>query len=103
MDERPPGDEPTLAAALRRRAADTPHEVFIVAEAVAGDVRSVTFAGLAARAGRLARLLRSMGIGHGSRFHVHLPNCAEFAECLFAGAVLLHDVGPGDRRLPCPG
>jgi len=88
MDERPPGDEPTLAAALRRRAADTPHEVFIVAEAVAGEVRSVTFAGLAARAGRLARLLRSMGIGHGSRFHVHLPNCAEFAECLFAGAEL---------------
>lgn len=88
MCDRPPCDDRTLARALEQRAAATPEEVFIVAENIAGEVRSVTFAELEASASRLARLLRSLGIGHGSRLHVHLPNCVEFAECLFASAQL---------------
>jgi carnitine-CoA ligase len=78
----------TLASVLRQRATASPQQVFIVSETAAGDVRPVTFAGLEARATRLARFLRSRGTGHGSRIHVHLPNCAEFAECLFAAAKL---------------
>ena len=84
----PGGSGHTLTGALRRHAVTTPHEVFIVAETVAGKMRSVTFAELAARANRFSRVLRSLGIGHGSRFHVHLANRIEFAECLFAGAQL---------------
>jgi len=87
MDERALGHR-TLAGVLRWRAAATPDDVFIVAETAAGDVRSVTFAELAARADRLARLLHSLGVRRGGRFHVHLTNCAEFFECLFAGASL---------------
>jgi len=78
----------TLASVLRQRATASPQRVFIVSETAAGDVRQVTFAGLEARATRLARFLRSRGTGHGSRIHVHLPNCTEFAECLFAAAKL---------------
>jgi carnitine-CoA ligase len=78
----------TLATVLRQHAAAAGQQVFIVSETAAGDVRSVTFAGLDARAGRLARFLSSRGVGHGSRIHVHLPNCTEFAECLFAAARL---------------
>jgi carnitine-CoA ligase len=78
----------TLAGVLRQRAAAAAQQVFIVSETAAGDVRSVTFAELEARAGRLARFFGSLGVGHGSRIHAHLPNCAEFAECLFAAAQL---------------
>ncbi len=97
MGERPPGlsgslpplaGGDTLASTLRQRATDRPREIFIISETNAGDVRSVTFAELAVRATQLARLLRSLGIGPGSRFHVHMRNCIEFAECLFAGAQL---------------
>lgn len=97
MDERPlsasssllpiAGND-TLAGILRQHADTRMRQVFIASETTAGDVRSVTFAELAGRATRLARLLRSLGIGRGSRFHAHLPNCIEFAECLFAGAQL---------------
>jgi carnitine-CoA ligase len=78
----------TLASVLRQHATASPQRVFIVSESAAGDVRPVTFAGLEARASRLARFLRSRGVGRGSRIHAHLPNCAEFAECLFAAAKL---------------
>jgi carnitine-CoA ligase len=78
----------TLTGVLRQRAAAAEQQVFIVSETAAGDVRSVTFAGLEARATRLARFLGSRGVGHGSRIHAHLPNCPEFTECLFAAAQL---------------
>ena len=42
----PGGSDHTLIGALRRHAVTTPHGVFIVAEAVAGEMRSVTFAEL---------------------------------------------------------
>jgi carnitine-CoA ligase len=77
-----------LASVLRQHATATPRQVFIVTETAAGVSRPVTFAGLDARAARLARFLGSRGIGHGSRVHVHLPNCIEFAEFLFAAAQL---------------
>jgi carnitine-CoA ligase len=78
----------TLASILTRHAAARSGEAFVLFEDLAAATRQVTFADLAGRATRMARLLQSAGIGHGDRFHVHLPNCIEFLECLFGGALL---------------
>jgi carnitine-CoA ligase len=78
----------TLAIALRRHSAARADQVFVTFEDATSRERQVTFAELAGRAERVARLLRSAGVGHGDRFHVHLPNCVEFLECLFGAALL---------------
>lgn len=78
----------TLSTTLLRWASQLGERVFVEFADTEGNTRSVTFAGLAARANQVAGMLRSHGIGVGDRFHVQLPNSIEFLECLFAGAYL---------------
>jgi carnitine-CoA ligase len=78
----------TLASILQQHSAARPGGVFVIFEDAGASQRQVTFAELAARAARMARLLGSFGVSRGDRFHVHLPNCVEFLECLFGAALL---------------
>ncbi len=78
----------TLASILLQHATARPGDVFVVFEGADAKTRQVTFAELAGRAARTARVLGSAGVSRGDRFHVHLPNCVEFLECLFGAALL---------------
>lgn len=78
----------TLASALQQQSAARAGDAFVIFEDADGSQRQVTFAELASRAARVARLLASVGVNRGDRFHVHLPNCVEFLECLFGAALL---------------
>jgi crotonobetaine/carnitine-CoA ligase len=78
----------TLAGLLVRMARERGGATFLVFEDGEGRVCEVTYAEQAARAGRMAGLLRRLGVGRGDTFHVHLANCPDFYDCWFAGAML---------------
>jgi crotonobetaine/carnitine-CoA ligase len=78
----------TLATLLARRAREQGKAVFLVFEDLAGNVSTFTYAAMLRRAARTANLLRRLGICKGATFHVHLPNCPEFYDCWFGGALL---------------
>lgn len=78
----------TLAALLARRAREQGKATFLVFEDLAGNVSTFTYAAMLRRAARTANLLRRLGIRKGATFHVHLPNCPEFYDCWFGGALL---------------
>lgn len=78
----------TLAALLTRQARERGGSLFLAFEDSDGRVIEVTYAEMAARAGRTAALLKRLGVGKGANFHVHLANCPEFYDCWFGGAML---------------
>lgn len=78
----------TVAGLLTRQARERGGSLFLVFEESGGRVREVTYAEQVARAGRMAALLRRLGVNRGDTFHVHLANCPEFYDCWFGGALL---------------
>jgi crotonobetaine/carnitine-CoA ligase len=78
----------TLRTELEQKAAAHPDKTFVVFEDAAGGVRRYTYAQFDAQVNRTAHLLRALGVGHGDKFNVHLPNCPEFLFWWFAGAKL---------------
>ncbi len=96
---RPPADDGTLAALLRRAAHELPDTVALVDRG-----RSTTYRGLAEKSHRLARRLAAAGIGRGHRVGIHLPRGLEACVALFATlergavAVPLAADGPAERN-----
>jgi len=80
-----------------RRASLTPDRVGLV-DADTG--REFTYADLAARANRTARLLRERGVGPGDRVAVVARNCPELVDLYFATAKLGAVLAPLSHRLP---
>lgn len=80
---------------LSRTAGDHPHR-----EAIACRGRRISYAELDERATRIARFLRSGGVGHGERVAVWTPKCLDEVPVIFgilrAGCVLVH-VNPAFR------
>ncbi|MDX6471903.1 MAG: carnitine-CoA ligase [Gaiellaceae bacterium] len=68
---------------LERRAAEQPEGEFVVY----GE-ESWTFGAVEAAAARIAGGLAGLGIAHGTRVGLFLPNCAEFVNAYFAAAKL---------------
>jgi crotonobetaine/carnitine-CoA ligase len=78
----------TLRSALEQKVRAHPDKTFVVFEDAAGGVLRYTYATFDERVNRTANLLRSLGVGRGDKFNVHLPNCPEFLFWWFAGAKL---------------
>ncbi|MBI2203169.1 MAG: AMP-binding protein [Candidatus Rokubacteria bacterium] len=78
----------TLRTALEQKVAAQPDKTFVVFEDAAGGVQRYTYAEFDAQVNRTANLLADLGVGHGDKFNVHLPNCPEFLFWWFAGAKL---------------
>jgi crotonobetaine/carnitine-CoA ligase len=68
---------------LERRAGESPSREFVVY----GE-ESWTFGAVEAAAARIAGGLAGLGVEHGTRVGLFLPNCAEFVNCYFAAAKL---------------
>jgi crotonobetaine/carnitine-CoA ligase len=68
---------------LERRAAELPDREFLVY----GD-ESWTFGAVEAAAARIAGGLAGLGVAHGTRIGLFLPNCAEFVNCYIGAAKL---------------
>jgi carnitine-CoA ligase len=83
----------TVATVLARHARRTPDAPFLLFERAPGDVVTLTYAEMDARADRAANVLRGHGVGPGDRFGVQLANCVEFFDLWFgaakAGAVMV--------------
>jgi len=60
----------------------------VVFERAQGDVETISYGSMAARAARTAGALQRLGVGPGDRFHLHLTNRPEFYDAWFAAAVL---------------
>jgi len=78
----------TIAGVLEQRARTQGDTMFVAFEDAAGNVLEYSYGEMERRAGRLANLLRGLGLGKGDTLHVHLPNCPEFYDCWFAAAKL---------------
>jgi crotonobetaine/carnitine-CoA ligase len=78
----------TLRIALEQKARAHPDKTFLVFEDAGGGVQRYTWSEFDARVNRTANLLRTLGVGRGDTFNVHLPNCPEFLFWWFAGAKL---------------
>ena len=78
----------TLRSALEYRVRTHPDRTFLVFEDGGGGVQRFTWAEFDASVNRTAHLLRTLGVGRGDTFNVHLPNCPEFLFFWFAGAKL---------------
>ena len=68
----------------RHRDGDLADQPAVVGEADDGSVRTMTYRQLDAEVGRLAALLRSLGIGVGDRVGLYLPMVPEVVTALFA-------------------
>ncbi|MGH8931484.1 MAG: AMP-binding protein [Egibacteraceae bacterium] len=78
----------TVAAVLRRHAARAPDRPFLLFEREPGCVETTTWGELDARVGATAGALHRRGVRAGDRFHVHLQNCPQFYDLLFAAALI---------------
>ncbi|MER8088819.1 AMP-binding protein [Streptomyces sp. NPDC058316] len=88
----------TVGAALADGAALQGDKAFLVMTAASGELRSIGWAEMDARATRTARLLRSLGLRVGDRFNVHTTNCPEFFDLWFGAARLGAVLVPTDPR-----
>ena len=78
----------TLVDVLTNGVADAPERELLVFEAADGEVARWSWAEVDLRARELAAHLRILGVGHGDRVHLHLPNRPEFLFTWFAAAYL---------------
>ena len=76
----------TVASVLSGHARRTPDAPFLLFERAPGDVVTLTYADMDARADRAANLLRAHGVSPGGRFGVQLANCIEFFDLWFGAA-----------------
>jgi crotonobetaine/carnitine-CoA ligase len=76
-------DEMVVPRLLERRAAEQPDRPFVVYGEEAW-----TFGAVEAAAARIAGGLAALGVAHGTRVGLFLPNCAEFVNCYFAAGKL---------------
>ena len=76
----------TLRSLLSDRVAASADQPFLIFEANDRSVRRLTYGELDAAVNRTAHLLRSLGVGKGETFNLHLPNCPEFLYFWFAAA-----------------
>lgn len=78
----------TISSLLSRQASMRGEALFALFEDDRGELRQITYRELDRQASRMANLLKSLGVGKGDSFHVHLPNCLEFYTCWFGAARL---------------
>lgn len=76
----------TLRNLLEYRARVTPTRTFIIFDDLEGKTTRLSYAEFDAQANRTANMLRALGIGHGDKINLHLPNCLEFLYLWFGAA-----------------
>ncbi len=76
----------TLRDLLEYRARITPQRAFVVFDDMAGTTTRLSYVELDAQINRTANMLLALGIGHGDKINLHLPNCLEFLLLWFAAA-----------------
>lgn len=76
----------TLRDLVEYRAHTTPDRLFVIFDDLEGNVTRLSYARFEQEANRSANLLRTLGIGHGDKINLHLPNCLEFLYLWFGAA-----------------
>ncbi len=76
----------TLRGLLEYRARATPERPFVIFDDLEGNTRRSSYAEFDAQVNRTANLLRALGIAHGDKINLHLPNCLEFLYLWFGAA-----------------
>ncbi len=76
----------TLRNLLEYRARTTPTRTFITFDNFEGKTTRLAYAEFDARVNRAANMLQALGIGHGDKINLHLPNCLEFLFLWFGAA-----------------
>ncbi len=78
--------ERTLSSLLEYRARSAPDRLFIIFDDLEGGTTRLSYAEFDAHVNRTANMLQSLGVSHGDRINLHLPNCLEFLYLWFAAA-----------------
>jgi crotonobetaine/carnitine-CoA ligase len=76
----------TLRNLLEYRARITPTRTFIIFDDLEGETTHLSYAEFDAQVNRAANMLHALGIGHGDKINLHLPNCLEFLYLWFGAA-----------------
>ncbi|MFQ5935103.1 MAG: class I adenylate-forming enzyme family protein [Acidiferrobacterales bacterium] len=76
----------TLRDLLDYRARTTPERAFVIFDDLKGNMTQLSYAEFDAQVNRAANLLHTLGIGHGNKLNLHLPNCLEFLFLWFGAA-----------------
>jgi len=62
------------------------HRPFVIFDDLGGTVTALSYAQFDERVNRAANMLAEIGIGHGDKINLHLPNCLEFLYLWFGAA-----------------
>ncbi len=76
----------TLRDLLEYRARTTPSRTFVIFDNLESETTRLSYAEFDAQVNRTANMLHALGIGHGDKINLHLPNCLEFLFLWFAAA-----------------
>jgi carnitine-CoA ligase len=76
----------TLRTLLEHRARTTPYRPFVVFDDLQGNTTRLSYAEFDAQVNRAANMLHALGIKHGDKINLHLPNCLEFLLLWFGAA-----------------
>ncbi len=76
----------TLRDLVEYRAHTTPDRLFVIFDDLEGNVTRLSYARFEQEVNRSANLLRTLGIEHGDKINLHLPNCLEFLYLWFGAA-----------------
>jgi crotonobetaine/carnitine-CoA ligase len=76
----------TLGSLLEYRARTASERLFITFDDLEGTTTPLSYAEFNAHANSTANMLRALGIGHGDKINLHLPNCLEFLYLWFGAA-----------------
>ncbi|MFQ6021898.1 MAG: class I adenylate-forming enzyme family protein [Acidiferrobacterales bacterium] len=76
----------TLRDLLEYRASRTPERPFVIFDDLAGTVTRLSYAEFDQQVNRAANMLVALGVGHGDKLNLHLPNCLEFLLLWFGAA-----------------
>lgn len=92
----------TLRSLLEHRACASSDQPFVIFDDLAGTVTVLSYAQFDERVNRAANMLVALGIGHGDKISLHLPNCLEFLYLWFGAAKIGAVIMPTNVASPAP-